>query len=121
MAVVVMEAQELEQLIERAVERAVGRGPRAGVAKELLSKRAAAKFLGVDRGTTLEQLIRDGRLRTVDVGGRPRIPRTELDRVLADGVPRAEPKARRASPVRATGSTVRATGSTRSVGRYRRL
>jgi excisionase family DNA binding protein len=100
MPVVVLEASELEQLIERAVERAVGRAPRGGAAKELLSKRAAAKLLGVDRGTTLEQMIADGRLRTVDVGGRPRVPRAELERVLAAGLPRAEPRARRAPRAR---------------------
>ncbi|WP_242394820.1 helix-turn-helix domain-containing protein [Anaeromyxobacter oryzisoli] len=106
-AVIVTTPDQLEALIERAVERAVGRAPRTGAAKELLSKRAAARMLGVDRGTTLEELVRDGRLRTVDVGGRPRIPRSELERVLAAGVPQAEAKTRRASRTRkATRGTV---------------
>lgn len=60
-------------------------GTSPGAAKELLSKRAAAKLLGVDRGTTLEELLRAGILKTVDIGGRPRILRSELARVLAEG------------------------------------
>jgi excisionase family DNA binding protein len=65
---------------------ALARVPRGGPTKELLSKRAVAKLLGVDRATTLETLIRAGRIRTVEVGGRPRIPRAELERVLVAGV-----------------------------------
>lgn len=56
--------------------------------KRLLSKRAAARLLGVDRGTTLEQLIRDGHVHLVA----GKIPDTEIDRLLAEGMP--EPKQR---------------------------
>lgn len=56
--------------------------------RRLLSKREAARLLGIDRGTTLERLIRDGHLRLV-MG---RVPDTEIERLLADGIP--EPKAR---------------------------
>ncbi len=52
--------------------------------KLLLSKREAAKRLGIDRGTTLEYLIETGRLRTVTIVGRVRIPVAELDRLCAD-------------------------------------
>ncbi len=51
--------------------------------RELLSKRAAAKLLGVDRGSTLERLIRDGRVRLVA----GKIPANELDRLLTEGLP----------------------------------
>lgn len=50
---------------------------------KLLSRRAAARLLGVDRGSTLESLIRQGRLRLVA----GRIPLAEIERLLADGVP----------------------------------
>src|ERR1700687_2249859 len=46
----------------------------------LLSKRAAARRLGVDRGTTLQTLIDRGELRTVSVAGRVRIPASEIER-----------------------------------------
>lgn len=45
---------------------------------------------------TLEALIRTGRLRTVDVGGGSRIPRAELERVLAASVEVPKEKRRRA-------------------------
>ncbi len=98
--VIVTTPAQLEQLVERAVERVLARVPRGGATKELLSKRAAAKLLGVDRATTLETLIRAGRIRTVDVGGGPRIPRAELERVLATGVEVPHEKRRRAPRVR---------------------
>ncbi len=56
----------------------------------LLSKRAAARLLGIDRGTTLERLIRDGHLRLV-MG---RVPDTEIERLLANGLPDAKQRAR---------------------------
>jgi excisionase family DNA binding protein len=47
---------------------------------KLLSLREAARRLGVDRNTTLRALIRTGQLRTVNTGGRPRIPAAEVER-----------------------------------------
>lgn len=70
--------------IERMLTDALRPAPR------LLSKRAAAKLLGIDRGTTLETLIRDGYLRLV-MG---KIPAGDLERLLANGLP--EPKRRAA-------------------------
>ncbi|ABC81608.1 hypothetical protein Adeh_1836 [Anaeromyxobacter dehalogenans 2CP-C] len=68
-----------------------------------LSKRAAAKKLGIDRGRTLSLLIRTGRLRTVPWGNAVRIPLAEVERLAAEGfdakgaAPRAAqaPRARR--------------------------
>lgn len=57
----------------------------------LLSKRAAARLLGIDRGTTLEGFIRDGHLRLV-MG---KIPDTEIERLLAEGLPELKARARR--------------------------
>jgi len=59
--------------IEAKLDELLGRRP-----KRLLSKRAAARLLGIDRGTTLEELIREGHLRMV-LG---KIPDTEIDRLL---------------------------------------
>ncbi|WP_375757421.1 helix-turn-helix domain-containing protein [Corallococcus exercitus] len=65
---------------------------------ELLSKKEAARRLGVDRATTLEQLIASGHIKTVPFNGRLRIPLAEVERVLNEGIPSmdtARPKARR--------------------------
>jgi hypothetical protein len=64
----------------------------------LLSKRAAAKLLGVDRGSTLGDLLATGNLRTVTLGGRPRIPLAEVERLAAEGTTRTgrKPHRRRA-------------------------
>lgn len=74
------------QRLERKLDAALRPAPR------LLSKRAAAKMLGVDRGTTLEGLIRDGALRLV-MG---RIPLPEIEKLLAEGLPSPKPRLRRA-------------------------
>jgi hypothetical protein len=59
--------------------------------RRLFSKRAAARLLGIDRGTTLERLIRDGHLRLV-MG---RVPDTEIERVLAEGIPEQKASGKR--------------------------
>lgn len=51
----------------------------------LLSKREAAKRLGVDRGTTLEVLIATKQLKTVRTGKRVRIPAAEVERLVREG------------------------------------
>jgi excisionase family DNA binding protein len=53
--------------------------------KRLLSKREAAKYLGVSRGRTLDVLIAAGRLRTVRIGGRLKIPLEEVERLATSG------------------------------------
>jgi len=53
--------------------------------KRLLSKREAAKYLGVSRGRTLDVLIAAGRLRTVRIGGRLKIPLDEVERLATTG------------------------------------
>lgn len=47
----------------------------------LLSYRQAAKLLGVDRGTTLKQLIAAGHLSVVQHGKRKRIPAGDVLRL----------------------------------------
>jgi hypothetical protein len=51
-----------------------------------LSKRAAAKLLGVDRGMKLQQILQAGRVRLVPVGGQLLIPRAEVERVISSGL-----------------------------------
>lgn len=57
------------------------RAPRA-----LLSKREAARLLGVSRGRTLDALIASDQVRAVRIGGRLRIPLAEIERLHADGL-----------------------------------
>ena len=61
----------------------------------LLSKRAAARMLGVDRGTKLERYIRVGALRLID----GRIPLPDVERLVRDGPP-APPTRRRPVPAK---------------------
>jgi excisionase family DNA binding protein len=55
----------------------------------LLSKKAAARLLGVDRATTLEDWLSTGRIKAVNLDGRVRIPRAEVERVINEGIPDA--------------------------------
>lgn len=61
--------------------------PRRNLDAKLLTKRAAARLLGVDRASTLARLIHDGSIRTVQVAGHTRIPASEIDRLAEDGLP----------------------------------
>ena len=74
-------------------------GQQRKASSRLLSKKEAARRLGVDRATTLAQFIASGRIKTVDVNGHQRIPVSEIERILSEGVPATEPqpsKSRRA-------------------------
>jgi hypothetical protein len=51
----------------------------------LLSARAAARLLGVSRGKTIAVLIDTGKVRTVVVNGRKRIPLSEIERLSREG------------------------------------
>ncbi|WP_425334806.1 helix-turn-helix domain-containing protein [Myxococcus stipitatus] len=51
----------------------------------LLSKRQAAKMLGVSRGRTLDELINAGFLRPVLILGRMKLPREEIERLAREG------------------------------------
>ncbi|OJH37483.1 hypothetical protein BON30_29865 [Cystobacter ferrugineus] len=82
----------------------------------LLSKKEAARRLGVDRATTLAQFIASGRIKTVDVNGHQRIPVSEIERILSEGIPAAEsqrstvhrsPKAATSRPSESLGAEIR--------------
>jgi excisionase family DNA binding protein len=55
--------------------------------KQLLTQIEAARALGVDRRTTLAELIADGQISTVPGRRGPRIPRSEVDRLVDSGIP----------------------------------
>jgi len=57
-------------------------------------------MLGIGRCGTLEDLIREGKVRTVSLAGRVRIPLAEVERLAQEGSepvprPRAAPRAER--------------------------
>jgi excisionase family DNA binding protein len=59
--------------------------------RRLLSKREAARRLGIDRNTTLRDLIDGGEIRTVVIAGRVKIPASEIER-LCEPAPAKPPK-----------------------------
>lgn len=65
--------------------------------KLAVSKREAARLLGIDRGATLAALVRAGRLRLVPWGKTTRIPLTDVHRLVETGftISGAPPRARR--------------------------
>ncbi len=83
----------------------------------LLSKKEAARLLGVDRATTLEDWLSAGRIKAVDLDGRVRIPRAEVERVINEGFPdvtgpqrlrtRRAPKAATSKPPDSPGAEIR--------------
>jgi excisionase family DNA binding protein len=97
-------AKQLDRVERLLLDLVRERGASRAANAELLSKRAAARRLHVDRETTLEELIRSKRIRTVPAlaGGGVRIPSDEVDRLLRDGLPSAvAPSAARRTPGRA--------------------
>ena len=78
---------EIAQLIRDTIREELRKPP-----PQLLSKRAAARLLGVSRGRTLDVLIKEGRVRTVQVNGRLRIPMAEITRIQDEGTDLAAPK-----------------------------
>lgn len=61
----------------------------------LVSKREAARLLGVDRNWTLDRLVKEGAIRVVQVGKRVRIPMAEVERLAREGEPTPIPPPRR--------------------------
>ena len=55
--------------------------------KDLLSRADAARVLGVDKRTTLRRLIAEGHLPAVPGPRGIRIPRSEVERLVRDGIP----------------------------------
>lgn len=72
--------------------------------RAVVSKREAARMLGIDRGKTLAAMIAAGQIRTVEIRGRVCIPRAEVERVAAEGaaVPAVETRRRPGSVAGAT-------------------
>lgn len=90
--------------LKRAATRAeqaqppVARPPKSVRKKLILSKREAARLLGVGRNQTLHELIARGLLRTVVVNGQVKVPRADVERIAREGFDLDAPKrpARRA-------------------------
>jgi len=61
---------------------------------EAVSLRQAARLLGIARGSTLQELIASGAVRTITIGRHVRIARKELHRVLEQGAPLDAPARR---------------------------
>ncbi|WP_095980821.1 helix-turn-helix domain-containing protein [Melittangium boletus] len=65
----------------------------------LLSMREAARRFGIDRNTTLREMIDAGHIRAVPFRGGLRIPASEVDRVCAEGLtPLRRPQRQRITP-----------------------
>lgn len=78
-----MTLEALAAALER-IERKVDALTRERPSSRLLSKRQAARLLGISRTTTLEDMIADRKLRVVKVGDRVRIPAAEVERITAE-------------------------------------
>lgn len=93
----------LEATVERLASLLEARDAAPAASPRLLSFRAAAKRLGVSRSTTLPDMVKDRRIRVVTVGGRSKIPLSEVERIERDGS--ASTPARATSP-KAAGAPV---------------
>ena len=69
----------------------------------LFTRRQVAIRLGVRRAD-VSTWVKDGRLRTVEIDGRERIPFSEIERVLRDGIPRKDEPVKRNRASEATKS-----------------
>lgn len=69
--------------------------------KALLSLRQAAARLGVDRGTTLRDLITSGQLQTVTANDKTKVPASEVERLSRTGFDSSTPiPSRRRAPTK---------------------
>lgn len=100
LAELLAEVRRQTGILERA-HREREREPRA-----LLSKREAARLLGVSRGRTLDALLASGQVRAVRIGGRLRVPITEIERLQADGLDGLAPTAHRAGQRKQSASAI---------------
>jgi hypothetical protein len=75
----------LERLVAAHDAAAAGCGTRGQDEKEFLSLNATARRLGIDRKTTLPDLITDKRLLAVKVGNRQKVPVSEIERIKREG------------------------------------
>jgi excisionase family DNA binding protein len=83
----------------RKLDAVLDRGVNTGA--RLLSLRATARLLGLSRTSTLGELIARKAIRTVKVGERVRVPRSEIERIEREGLtipPRRARGRRRATP-----------------------
>jgi hypothetical protein len=102
-------ARQLEDRLDR-IERMLKELLERSPAARLLSKRQAARLLGIGRSGLLEDLIRAEFVRTVPTPAGPKIPVDEVERLEREGIPDLSStptparKTRQARPRRGRGS-----------------
>ena len=101
----------LDRTLEKLEAHQEHKERRRNLDSRLLTKRAAARLLGIDRSTTLERLIREGSVRTVPYGEGTRIPASEIARLEDEGIPEPSSRCppRRRSRKRLNGETMPST------------
>jgi excisionase family DNA binding protein len=88
----------------------------------LLSMREAARRLGIDRNTTLREMIDAGHIRAVPFRGGARIPASEIDRVCTEGLtPPRRKQHKRATPLPVSTQRIRRGGDSSVGERIRQL
>jgi excisionase family DNA binding protein len=97
-----LQAAVAELLIEVRISRSQPPPARKPIdcSKALLSLAEAARIIGVDRKTTLADLIAAGEIETVPGTRGMRIPRAEVERLVREGVPVRGGRRRRRAPQR---------------------
>lgn len=93
--------QQLQEMVEATVRRLLDErfGPAktkpVDPSKSLLSLTEAARVLGIDKKTTLRDLIAAGQITTVQGTRGVRIPRAEIEQMLVTGIPKPGMRTRR--------------------------
>ena len=92
--------REIPELVEAAVRRVLeerfGRARKqVDFSKALLSRAEAARILGIDKKTTLRDLIAAGHIATVQGTRGVRIRRAEVERLVESGIPKVGARVRR--------------------------
>ena len=99
-----------DALKRAAVSSGHSNGARAERKKLILSKREAARLLGVSRTSTLNEMIARGLLKTVLVNGHVKVARAEVEKIAAEGFDVTGPvphrRIRRSEPRESKGESV---------------
>jgi len=109
---VVIPIDEFRSIVEKAVRDAfkTPNTRRRNSSARLISKREAARQLGIDRTTTLQSLIDRGELRTVKLAGKIRIPISEIELISTPSSKAEQGRSLKAqaTPGRSNGDAIRA-------------
>jgi hypothetical protein len=105
--------ERLEHKLDALLERE--RPRRRNQESRLLTKRETARRLGVDRCTTLEDLLRNEHLRAVPYRAGVRIPASEVERLEREGIPDPAAKKRTTRAPRPVPASPRAAADIRKI------